>query len=294
MTTHTKPSSRSSSASLYPSKAALESAFAIARKAKIPQMPDVVLALRKEVNRPEPDLAVAAELIAQDLAMTGLLLKTINSPAFSLATKISSVQQAASLIGLKRLNNLVSAEAVNQLLGPQQGSIRVIWESMLEEARLMAAISHAVPDISDDEAYLYGIMHDAGALIFASLSTDYGSMWSLNSSTPRELLAYEKHTMGVEHTVLGFLLASHWQLPNHIGLAICHHHAPGHLNAEDTRVNHLVALAKFAHYLIALSQGTEELPDMRAYREEAWQDLDISEKDWTDLCTKATEGGFST
>ncbi|NEX22851.1 HDOD domain-containing protein [Thiorhodococcus mannitoliphagus] len=282
---------RLSNAALYPSKSSLTAAFEIAKKAKIPQMPDVVMALKQEVSSAEPDLSRAANLIAQDLAITGHLLKTINSSAFNLGTKVASVQQAASLMGLKRLSNLVSAEAIDQMLAEQQGTARIIWESIMEEAQLIARVSQVVPGISDDEAYLFGIMHDVGCLIFASISRDYGSAWSLNShSEPSELIAYEKRNLGVEHHILGFLLARHWQLPDHVAVAICHHHTPGHLNAEDPRVAQLIAISKLAHYLIAISQGTDGLPQMHAYREEAWQDLDISEQDWTDLCDKAAAG----
>lgn len=291
MPTSTQAIARLSNTALYPPKASLEAAFAVARKAKIPQMPDVVMALRKEVSSPEPDIAAAADLIAQDLAITGHLLKTINSSAFNLSAKVASVQQAASLMGLKRLSNLVSAEAIDQMLGQQQGTVRVIWEAIMEEAKLIARISHVVPGISDDEAYLFGIMHDVGSLVFATISSDYGDAWSLNSnSEPSVLLDYEKRSLGVEHNILGFLLARHWQLPDFVAVAICHHHTPGHLNAEDPRVTQLVAIAKLAHYLIALSQGTDDLPQMRAYREEAWQDLDIGEQDWKRLCDEAEAG----
>jgi HD-like signal output (HDOD) protein len=274
-----------STASLYPSKTALEAAFAVARKAKIPQMPDVVMALRQEVSRPEPDLMMASGLIAQDLAITGRLLQTINSPAFNRPNKITSVQQAAALMGAKRLSNLVSAEAINQMLEAKQPPARVVWESIIEEARQLSAISHLAPSISDDEAYLFGVMHDIGCLIFTGLNAEYGAMWSLNSnSTPSELLAFERRAMRSDHTVIGFLLARHWQLPDYIGVAIHHHHTPGLINAEDPKVNQLVALSKLAHYLVALSQGTEELPEMQSYREDAWHALDIGEREWAQLC----------
>lgn len=289
MSTPTPRRAPVSTASLYPSKAALEAAFAVARKAKIPQMPDVVIALRKEVSRPEPDLMTASDLIAQDLAITGRLLQTINSPAFNRGIKITSVQQAAALMGANRLSNLVSAEAINQLLEMKQPQSRVVWESIIDEARQMSASSYLAPSISDDEAYLFGVMHDIGSLIFTGLNAEYGAIWSLHSnSTPRELLEFERRVMGAEHTVVGFLLARHWQLPDYIGVAIHHHHTPGFINAEDPKVNQLVALAKLAHYLIALSQGTEELPEMQSYREDAWHALDIGDREWAELCEKAT------
>lgn len=294
MATSVKQHSRVSNADLYPSKAALEAAFKVARTAKIPQMPDVVLALRAEIKRPEPDLAVAANLIAQDLAITGQLLKTVNSPAFSLRTKISNVQQAAALMGLERLNNLVTTAAINQMLKAKHGPVRVIWDAVMEEARIMSAIAQVVPEINEDEAYLFGIMHDVGCLIFASLSPDYGTMWSLHSnSAPQTLLDYERSTLGTTHTTLGFLLAGHWQLPSFISLAICHHHIPGRLSTEDPKVGQLIALAKLAHYLGALSNGTGDMQEMLNYRDDAWQELDIAEADWTALCDQAAEGNWS-
>jgi len=293
MTAKTSEHPRLGNRALYPTRTALEAAFRVARKAKVPQIPDIVLALRREVSSPEPDIRIASDLIAQDLALTGQLLKTINSAAFNQRSKVSSVQQAASLMGLDRLTNLVTAEAIDQALGVQQGPVRVIWESIMEEARAIAAVAQALPMVGEDEAYLFGIMHDVGCLVFATLSVDYVAEWTLHSNAePRELLSYEKAALGVEHPTVGFLIASNWQLPEHLTLAILHHHAPGHLEVEDPKVSSLIATAKLAHYLIALSHGTNDMPEMRVYREEAWQDLDIGEDDWTTLCGQAKNGGW--
>ena len=75
---------------------------------------------------------------------------------------------------------------------------------------------------------------------------------------------YEQAAMGVDHGTVGFLLAANWKLPESLALAICHHHASEHLETADSRVSHLIALAKLAHSLIALSRGTHELPEMLA------------------------------
>jgi HD-like signal output (HDOD) protein len=282
------------SVGLYPSKAALETAFQVVRKAKVPQIPDVVLALKREVARPEPDLRAISDLVAKDIAITGQLLKTINSPLFNLRSKIGSVQQAVAILGVKRLANLVTAEAINRMLEATDGTVRVIWDSIMEEARVTVAVSRVVKAISEDEAYLFGIMHDVGCLIFGNTSTDYGAEWILRSNaSPSALLNYEMTTMGVGHPTVGFLLAGHWQLPEHLALAIYHHHDHGYIEGEDQKVRSLIAMVKLAHHLVALSHGTHEMPEMMAYREDAWQELAIRENDWLELCAQAEQGAWN-
>ena len=251
------------------------------------------MALRRELTRPEPDLKVASDLIAQDPVLTGQVLRVINSPAFNLPAKVAGVHQAAGLMGLARLTNLVTAEAINRLLAVNQGPVRVLWESLLETARIVTAVARLTPDIGEDEGYLFGIMHDVGSLIFANVTDNYIAEWSFRAnSTPSELLAHERATLGTDHTVVGFLLASNWKLPEYIALAILHHHGTRHLEAEDRRIPRLIALAQLAHYLVALTHGTEDTAEMQAYRDQAWSLLDIGEHDWETLCQQAVNGGW--
>lgn len=293
MTAQAVAQPQTSSRSLYPSKPVFEAALNVVRRAPVPQIPDVVMALRRELTRPEPDLKAASDLIAQDPVLTGQVLRVINSSAFNLPAPVAGVHQAAGLLGLVRLTNLVTAEAVNRMLAVNQGPVRVLWESMLETARIVTAIARLTSDIGEDEAYLFGIMHDVGSLIFANVTDNYIAEWSFRAdSAPSELLIHERATLGTDHTVVGFLLANNWKLPEFIALAILHHHGTRHLEAEDRRIPHLIALAQLAHYLVALMHGTEETTEMQEYRDQAWHVLDIGEREWEALCSQAVNGGW--
>ena len=284
----------SPSPALYPPKDALETAFQVLRKGRIPQIPDIVLALKREIGRPEPDLRVISALVEKDISIAGQLLKTINSPAFGLRSKIGSVPQAVSLLGITRLTNLVTAEALSRMLADMSGSVRVIWDSLMEEARVTVAVSRVLKGISEDEAYLFGIMHDVGCLIFGNLSADYGTEWILRgNASPQALMDYERTTLGVDHPTVGFLLAGHWQLPEHLALAIYHHHDRGYIEGDDQKIRTLVAMLKLAHYLMALSSNMHEMPEMVSYLEDAWQELAISEGDWQRLREQAVQGDWS-
>lgn len=265
------------------------------RKARVPQIPDVVLALRDELARPEPDIAAAAELIAQDLALTGQVLKTINSPLFACRTKIGSVKQAVTMMGIKRLANLVTAEAIQRMLQATQGPARMVWEAIMEQANVTVAITRHIGGISSDEAYLFGIMQDVGSLIFADQLDSYGAEWAFRSAADAHaLIDYEKTAMGVDHTTVGFLLAGIWRLPEQMALAIYHHHDDvGSCELEDGKSCSMIAMSKLARYLIALPLGTHETAEMLSNQASARQSLNISEDDWAVLCEDAVAGVWS-
>lgn len=278
---------------LHPSQAAIKTASALTTKAKVPHIPDIVLALRTEMARPEPDLRKAADLILQDAVITGDLLKAVNSPVFNLRSKVTSVAQAASMMGVTRLTNYVTAVAVKRMVEDLDPRVRGVWEDIMEEARVFVIIARMTRKISEDEAYLFGIMHDVGALIFSSLSPDYMSEWALRANTePQRLAEWELAYFGVNHGTLGFVLGTDWQLPNHMALAICHHHTIETLNTDDPRVPYLTALTKIAQYLVSRARGTHELEGVQTYMTEALHELDISEQDWGDLCRRAESGDW--
>ena len=225
--------------------------------------------------------------------MTGQVLKTVNSPLFRSRSKIGSVHQAVVMLGMDRLTNLVTAEAIGRLLGTRGGSARVVWESMLEQAAASVAIARCVTEVSPEESYLFGLMQDVGSLIFADLLAAYGAEWILRAhAEPQVLLAFERAALGVEHTAVGFLLAGNWRLPEPIALAIYHHHATSGLEQLAPKVRALVAISKLAHVLVALSRGSLDSGEMPAYRESVQQELELSVEQWSGLCELAQQDGW--
>lgn len=291
--TPSAPAGDSALSPLYPGRNELSLAFEAVRRAAVPQIPDVVLALRQELMRSEPDMSVAADLIAQDVALSGQLLKTVNSPLFGGRSRVASVQQAVSMLGLRRVSTLVNAAALAHLFTQASDAARVIWESIMEQTHAAVAIALRLADPRPEEVYLFGLMHDVGCLIFAELLPDYGSAWVLQMDSPSRLLEHERRALKVDHTIVGFLLASTWKLPEHLTVALYHHHDARLSHLEDGRVRTLVASTQLAHYLVALARGNQELPEMIGYLDNARQELDINDETLAALCEEAVSGHWS-
>jgi len=279
----------------YPPKPDLELAFQAVRKARIPQIPDVVFALRDELGRPEPDIRVAAELISRDVSLTGQVMKAVNSPLFRCRTKITNMHQAVAMMGIARLTNLVTAQAIQRMLGVTEGPAQVVWDGMMVRARAILTVAEVVGGVALDEAYLFGIMQNAGSLIFVEMAPDYGTEWVLRNETdPLGLMEYERKRLGVDHVTVGFLLAGNWRLPEHIALAIYHHHDSDFGFSADSAVGVLVALSKLAHSLVVMRHGNHEQLELPADQEHALRDLAIDDEDWAALCDRAQAGEWAT
>ena len=62
----------------------------ILKELKIPPAPDIILQLQQELRADNPSLEAIGEIIQKDAAISGLVLKTVNSPLFGLRATIQS------------------------------------------------------------------------------------------------------------------------------------------------------------------------------------------------------------
>jgi Predicted signal transduction protein len=216
-----------------------------------------------------------------DPALTGLVLKTINSPLFGRGTKISSVHQAAALIGLRRLTNLVTAAAFNRLLDEYEGGARLILDFIQEQTQVAAAIATLTPELKPDEASLFALMQGVGCLIFADLVPDYGNEWALRALTaPQTLIEYERRILGTDHVTVGFLVAGTWHLPESVVLAIYHQYALEPPAQFEGSLRLLIAVARLARVVLARRRGIEDDPDLLDQRDWALAELAMPPAAW--------------
>ena len=276
--------------SLYPSKAELEAAFRLIRKGRVPSVPEVVTALRQELDKPEPNSRKVGDLLAQDPAIAGQVLKMLRSPLYGLDSPPESTHHAVAMLGFAAIRNLIATYVIQGLLLSDNPLLKRVWENMMEEARAAVAVSRHVEGVSPDEAYLFGIMHDVGNLLFAAQLDDYEDIWELHALMPLSMIKREQQRYGTEHGAVGFLLAKHWQLPEHLCLATYHHHTPHCSSLPDPAVRTLVALIQVANYLTSIPILESETMEMVQYRIGARNELMIPDQVWGDLQREARIG----
>jgi putative nucleotidyltransferase with HDIG domain len=129
------------------------------------------------------------------------------------------------------------------------------WELKPERFRVHALatqqaaeqIGRAVGWAERDELALAALLHDIGRLVVSKLHPGQRSYFDAASRTPEQRLREERDQLGIDHALVGGVLARRWNLPQQIAVTIERHHA------EDA--DGLAALVAAADMVAHYSQG---------------------------------------
>lgn len=241
--------------SLHPSEKELRAAYAFVRNHPFPSVPEVVNRISEELARPEPELPRLIKLINSDIALAGLVLKTINSAGFGYG-EIESVQQAVTLLGLERLKNLIMASYIEKFLPVQSEYAQQILKDSKLLAQTAAMLAGELGGVAADEAYIAGLMLDSGGIFLSEyLGNRYAPVYDLKNAHPITINQIENRRIGANHSIIGYLFARHWNLPENVCLAIYLHHGVPCEQVENEVLRGLLALLKLADYLASRESG---------------------------------------
>jgi putative nucleotidyltransferase with HDIG domain len=210
------------------------------------------------------------------------LLSVISKDHVATADIVSAVESdVALIISVLRLANQVqggrgrvdTAVAAVELLTPQRvqglaGRLRTfdfferssVWEAAPERFRLHAlATQHAADRIAAEVGFEHrdrltatSLLHDIGKLVLLHAYPGYPSQVHRGARTPEDRIHQERRELGVDHALVGGVLARRWGLPATIAATIERHH-----NAE---VEGEAAIVRLADMLAHYEQGAPVSP----------------------------------
>ncbi|MEZ4524071.1 MAG: response regulator [Thermomicrobiales bacterium] len=184
----------------------------------LPPAPAVYTRLNGVLADQGSNAATVASIIEQDPSLVGEILKVVNSAYFGLSREITSVTQAVALLGFVMVRNLALSVSVfrstSQARKLTTFQVEALQQHSLQTAKLAAKI---MPDGErSDEAYLAGLLHDVGKLVFVMLNPDYVDDVAREArATGAPVHAIERELGGgVTHAEAGAYLL-------HLGNAVC-------------------------------------------------------------------------
>jgi putative nucleotidyltransferase with HDIG domain len=104
-----------------------------------------------------------------------------------------------------------------------------------------------------DELAVASLLHDVGRLVIANLHPGDRSHFDAAAKTPEQRLREERDRLGIDHALVGGVLARRWNLPQRIAVAIERHHA------EDAEG--LAAVVGTADMVAHYAQGEAVAPE---------------------------------
>lgn len=213
----------------------------------LPPFPENIVEINRLITDPDSDMVEIAMFINNDVALTADLIKMVNSAAFRPVNPVQNVYEAVKMVGLDGLRNLLFSIGTFSLLGENTEEKRQVWVHAYKVAFFshQIACSYCAGDktvVAD--AYVCGLLHDIGKVIFTTTHTD--SMKKLINATQQKnisLQVIEQMISGTNHEVLGAKIAEKWNFPKSIVASIKYHHSPDEAPEEYKKITTVVAFA---------------------------------------------------
>lgn len=179
------------------------------------------------------------KLIEQDPQIAARTIGLANSPLFGSANKITSVKDAAMMLGINRVKSVSVGIAVMSAFTRRAAghlNMQHLWLHSLGIALAMCTLARAMPSGSrplEDEIFFAGLLHDIGFMVLNHIDPARSDLLQsrLTASPDRTVNEIEAEVIGIGHAELGAELAQHWDLPDSIVAVLRYHHTPTHTEA---------------------------------------------------------------
>jgi HD-like signal output (HDOD) protein len=252
-------------------------------KGDLPVFPDFVLRLQKALRDPNVSVAVIAGIIELDPVLSGKILRISNSAFYSRGAKpITSLPLAISKLGFNILYRIVYAlKLINLFTDTSVIDSHKFWRHSLAVAVSTQALSRRVrfSNEEQDVAYLAGLMHDIGIMVFGHLAPEaYIDFLQRARTVEKPLEIQEKEEFGIDHPEIGALFIERWwQMSEDVSMAVRHHHTPFYGPDEERRCEELINIANGICNNQGITNGIECYAEI--FRESAWDELGLSLSD---------------
>ena len=206
----------------------------VAKADQLYSLPAVATEVLQLTKNPQIDVRALKDCIENDPALTGKLLRVVNSSLFGLSREVSDLNQALALLGSKPLKLLVLGFSLPPGLftGVEAETLARYWRHTLTRAVAAREISEVLFEVPGDDAFIAGLLHDLGMLLLIQeLREPYVRLLDRVYAGGQDLAALETESMGFDHTTLSARLLAQWGLPESIVDAVAHGTVPGPTDA---------------------------------------------------------------
>jgi HD-like signal output (HDOD) protein len=227
---------------------------------KIPPQPAILLEIDRLINSPNNQLAAIGKLITKDVGLSAAIFKLVNSSFYKSPAPITSIQKAITVLGLSQVSNLIKGLSLRGAIGGNELAYEKFWERSDEIATLCAIIANkqlSACNIPVDQSYMAGLFHECGVPILMQRFPQYCQTFRLNQGSHWPDFYEEDIHFQTDHTIVGFLVTKHWNLPEYICQAVRFHHDLLHVDHAALTLVSILQMARHLHKKLHHIKDTE-------------------------------------
>jgi len=193
----------------------------------LPSPPKAYQELLTCLRDPVTKLGDVVAVIRRDVAMTAKVVRLANSGFFGIRDRVQTVERAVGLLGMDAISTLVLGQEIFDTKNPitiPGFSLEGLGRHSFETAAWArsVALHEEFAATTADAAFLAGVLHDVGRLVFATRKPP------LETARRGEWLRETSEQMEAHHSDVGGYLLGLWGFPDPIVGAIAWHHTPRH------------------------------------------------------------------
>ena len=221
----------------------------------IPSKPEVLTQIEQILRAEEPDMMALADLVASDLGVSSVVLKTINAPFYGMRRTISEIKQAVMLLGMEVIRALVVGVILRRAYSQDSCiSLERFWDNTTDIANTMVFIGNRIKDkVPLELLYTTGLFQNCAIPAFAIKYDNYKDVLAyVDDHEGVNVVDIENKYYKTNHAVMGYYIATSWGLPKNICQIILNHHDVGFLDSSssDDESKLLFATLKVAENIV--------------------------------------------
>ena len=214
---------------------------------ELPQFPENITRLNQLLSNPDSTMTEIAAQISNDVALTGELLKQVNSAAYALNKQCVSISEAVKMMGIRGIRNILFTIGTMDAFAKIGADTEQLWSHSYRVAfysyNLARNFCTGERRIIED-AYVCGLMHDMGKIIFETAHPDFfDNVKGICEQKGVKTELFEKVLAGINHSEVGARIAKKWNFPQTITDVIRYHHIPEEAPKETSKLACIVYLA---------------------------------------------------
>ena len=220
----------------------------------LPPVPEVMLDLIKAINDANVELNTLSAIISRDPSMSVNILKVANSAFYGIPNKVTTIEHAVRMLGLREVASLCLAFGSVHALKPSSKlptlDLTAFWRHSVAVGVFAKLLGKELNIGFVNNVYLAGLMHDVGKIVIDRFAHDvYKTVLQLTYDENISVMEAEKRVIGESHDRVGAWLMEKWKLPAIYVNVTKYHHSVNEA-PEESRV--MVSLVSFADQLVRL------------------------------------------
>lgn len=236
----------------------------------LPTLPTAVAQLSKLIASPTASAKDFEKVIKPDPSLTANLLRLANSAYFGLRREVTSVKQAITLLGNKRVFEIAASAGFSKIIPPLLPGYNIrssdFWLHSIAVAVLSERLASLLRIPAPGLLFTAGLLHDIGKLAIGSfLEDEHNDLVEKLSRDDCSFSEAEHSLLGTDHCEVGEEISKRWDLPDSVSWTARWHHFPteiaeiAEIKEMDTSLVDLVHLADAISHMFGYGADVGEL-----------------------------------